>query len=115
MPVGGPSKIGTIDPIDTKRRVYVDENLKEVGAGSEEAAFVFDRAELTALKARREELGVGGDEAQRVHTASTKAALADAERRAAQYEAEAAALRQQVADGEKAAKADAKAAKADKE
>lgn len=97
-----PSRVGTIDPLDTTNRVYVDANLKEVGAGTSDAAFVYRRSDLDRLKARRKELGIGGDEALRVTREGQKAALADAERRAAAAEAEAATLRERVAAADKA-------------
>lgn len=107
-----PSRIGTIDPADySKNRVVVDADLNPVGAGSGEAAFVFKRSDLDRLQARREELGLN-DEPARVQAASHKAALADAERRAAAAEADVAVLKERVAASEKAEKASAKKAEA---
>lgn len=96
-----PSRIGTIDPLDTKVRVYVDENLKVVSPGSTEAAFVYRRADLDRVVARRKELGLQ-DEPSRVQIASHKAALADAERRAAAAEADVEILRARVEASESA-------------
>lgn len=96
-----PSRVGTIDPLDTTTRVYVNADLKEVGAGSTDAAFVYKRHDLDRVVARRKELGLGGDEALRVNRESQKVALAAAERRAAAAEAEAETLRSRIAASEK--------------
>jgi hypothetical protein len=106
------SKVGTIDPMDTKTRAYVTADLKEVSPGSPEAAFVFARADLPRIREEREKLGLD-DEAARAQLDSAKALLATAERRAAEAEAEAESLRAVVKDGEKAAKAAAKSSAAD--
>lgn len=98
------SRVGTIDPLDTTTRVYVDENLKEVGAGSAAAAFVYNRSDLARIKALRSESGLS-DEPARVQNASHKVALADAERRAAAAEEEVNVLRSRVAATDKADKA----------
>ncbi len=101
------SRIGTIDPLDTSSRAYVDENLKEVGVGSTDAAFVYHRSDLARVTALRAESGIV-DEPARVQAASHKIALADAERRVKAAEAEVNDLRSQVQAS------DAAAAKADK-
>jgi hypothetical protein len=104
-----PSRVGTIDPLDTKTRAYVDADLKEVATGSSEAAFVFKRSDLDRLRARREELGITGDESERVQRESRKRALADAKRRADAAAAEVAVLEDRIAADAKAEKAAVKA------
>lgn len=82
------SRVGTIDPMG-KSRVYTDETLKTVPAGSSEAAFVFKRGELERIRDRRTELGLDKhDEALRVMLASRKAAVPSVERRIAALKAE---------------------------
>lgn len=103
-----PSRVGTIDPADTKVRAYVDAELKEVPYGSPDAAFVFKRSVLDTIRERRKELGIGGDEALRAHEDSRKIELANAERRLAQLEAEVQTLRAATAP-DKTAKAKAEA------
>lgn len=97
------SKLGTIDPMG-KSRVYVDETLKTVPAGSPEAAFVYKRGELEARRERRKELGLDkNDEALRVLVASRKVEVASVERRMSVLKAELAALTEEVETAEKAA------------
>lgn len=80
VPIGGVSRLGTIDPAG-KNRVYTDEFMKEVGKDSADAAFVFKRGEYERLKARREELGLNvKDDALRSQLASARAAQAAAKR-----------------------------------
>lgn len=86
------SKVGTIDPMG-KSRVYTNELLEEVAAGSPEAAFVWKRGELEARRAKREELGLNkNDEALRAQLASAKASVPAIERRIAELQAQLAAL-----------------------
>lgn len=95
QPLGRPSRIGTIDPMDTKRRVYTDDTLREVKPDDPTAAFVFKRGEFEVRKARREELGLTtGDEARRAHLDSRKVEADKATRslRRATLEAELAKL-----------------------
>jgi hypothetical protein len=95
QPIGRPSRIGTIDPLDTKRRVYTDDTLREVKPDDPTAAFVFKRGEFEVQRARREELGLTtGDEARRAHLDSRKVEAANATRaaRRAALQAELAAL-----------------------
>ena len=102
------SKVGTIDPMDTKSRVYVDENLNEVGAGTANAAFVYNRADLARVKTQREQAGFTNEPA-RVQAESRKAALAGAEADAAAANAKLESLRESVAADEAASKDEAKA------
>lgn len=100
-----PSRVGTINLMDKKVRAHVDEDLNEVAPGSAEAVFIYKRSDLDRLRARRKELGIGGDEAKRVQTESHKVTLAEAERRVAAAEAEVETLRARVDEGEKAQRA----------
>jgi hypothetical protein len=105
----GPSKVGTIDPNDTTERVFVDENLKEVGAGSTSAAFVYRRSDLARVVARRKALGLPtGDEAVRVQRESHKKALEDAERDAQAANDRVELLRARVEASDARAEADEK-------
>lgn len=108
------SRVGTIDPMG-KTRVYVDETLREVPAGSTDAAYVYKRGDLERLRDRRTELGLAkGDEALRVMIASRKIEVSSVERRMSALKAELAALTEEVEAAEKAEKkASAKTAKAD--
>lgn len=82
------SRIGTMDPMG-HARVYVNELLEEVPAGSPDAAFVYKRTEIEALRARRHELELDkGDEALRVTLASRKLEREKVERRLAILQAE---------------------------
>jgi hypothetical protein len=82
------SRVGTIDPMG-KNRVYTDETLKVVPAGSIDAAFVWKRGDLEARKARREELGLDkNDEALRAFRASQKAQVPTLERQLASLKAQ---------------------------
>lgn len=107
-----PSRVGTINPLDTTTRAYVDENLKEVAAGSADAAFIYKRSDLDRIRKRRKELGFS-DEAQRVQVASHKVALEDARRRAAAAAEEVVVLEARVDADEKAEKAASKSASKD--
>lgn len=86
-------RYGTMDPMGSGR-VFTDETLREVPAGSPEAAFSWKRSELEARRARRAELGLDkGDEALRVQIDSRRAELVKAEARAAAAAQELEALR----------------------
>lgn len=96
MPGPGTSKVGTIDPMG-KTRVYTDEFLKPVAAGSAEAAFVFKRGDLARLQDRRTELGLDkNDDALRAQLDSRKAAIAAAVRKEANAKDELATLKAQL-------------------
>lgn len=95
--IGRASRVGTIDPM-SKSRVYTDETLREVPAGSPEASFVWKRGELENLRDRRKELGLDeNDDALRAQIDSRKAEAAKAERRARVVEAERDALKEAAA------------------
>lgn len=109
------SKVGTIDPMG-KSRVFTNELLEEVPAGSPEAAFSWKRGELEARRARREELGLNkNDEALRAQLASQKASIPAIERRIMELQAQLQALQGDLelaaaeAAGSKPAKAKGKA------
>lgn len=98
-PVSAPgraSRIGTIDPMG-KTRVYVNEMLEPVEAGSADAAFVFKKGELERFRDRRTELGLArGDEALRTYLDSQKVEQAAAQRRLAAVQAENDAIEEAV-------------------
>lgn len=92
----GASKLGTIDPMG-KSRVYVNELLETVPAGSAEAAFVFKRGDLENFREKRTKLGLAkNDEALRTMLASRKVSIESVERRMAALKAELAALTEEV-------------------
>lgn len=98
------SKVGTIDPMG-KGRVYVDETLTPVPAGSPQAAFVYKRGDLETFKERRTKLGLDkNDEALRVMIASRKVEVATVEQRMSKLKAELAALTEEVEAAEKTSK-----------
>jgi hypothetical protein len=105
------SRIGTVDIANDRNRVVVDANLNEVAKDSTEGAFVYARGELERVRARREELLGPTQEVERVQREGRKRALADAERRAAAAQAEAAQLRELVAADTESADAPARKGK----
>lgn len=111
---GTASRVGTIDPMDPKKRVYVTDAFEEVEPGSTDAAWVFKRSDLEARRARRAELGLDkNDEAARAQRESRPTIRVAAERKRAALQAEIEALDEIIAADTKATKTESKTSKAE--
>lgn len=80
-----------------KTRVYVNELLEPVEAGSPEAAYVYNKADLAAAQDLRREMGLAkNDEALRTFLESQQVEQAKAQRRLAAVQAENDAIEEAV-------------------